>query len=188
VAGSPSERFQTVAEFADALKHATTVDRKSKGTTARRTFLLGATAAAVLAAGLWLAWNRGRVPEGAVRGGRPTGVSASAPPKPVTARSAPPDTVPAGARPGSARVARPAETRPVASKAAPDTAAAGKPDTGIALSPFRRAHPWAAVPGGRFYFRSSCRLALRSNDLLYFGSEEEAQATGRSRSPEPGCS
>jgi protein kinase-like protein len=58
----------------------------------------------------------------------------------------------------------------------------------VAISPFRRAHPWAAYPEGRFYFPSSCPLALRSRELLYFTSETEARATGRSRSTQPGCS
>jgi serine/threonine-protein kinase len=58
----------------------------------------------------------------------------------------------------------------------------------VAISPFRRAHPWAALPAGRFYFPSSCPLALRSHELLYFASEAEARATGRTRSTQPGCS
>jgi hypothetical protein len=58
----------------------------------------------------------------------------------------------------------------------------------VAISPFRRAHPWAALPEGRFYFPSSCPLALRSHELLYFTSEAEARASGRSRSTQPGCS
>jgi protein kinase-like protein len=58
----------------------------------------------------------------------------------------------------------------------------------VAISPFRRARPWAAHPEGRFYFPSSCPLALRSRELLYFTSETEARATGRSRSRQPGCS
>ena len=57
-----------------------------------------------------------------------------------------------------------------------------------AVSPFRRAHPWAALPEGRFYFPSSCPWALQARELLYFASEAEAQATGRSRSTQPGCS
>jgi serine/threonine protein kinase len=197
LAASPGDRFQTIAEFADALKHAVTVQRRAKRTAARRPLLLGTTAVSVLlAVGLWLAWNRGRALESAARGGRVTGVSAPAPSKPAAGRSAPSDTAPAGVRPGSARRVRPAQPGPArepdssvsASGAAPFTAERGEPDSGVALSPFRREHPWAAVPGGRFYFRSSCPLALRSRDLLYFRSEEEAQATGRSRSPASGCS
>ena len=56
------------------------------------------------------------------------------------------------------------------------------------LSPFRRSHPWAAVPGKRFYFRSTCRLALESTELLYFKSAEDARASGFVPSPVPGCS
>jgi hypothetical protein len=66
----------------------------------------------------------------------------------------------------------------------PGTAAAPK----AALSPFRRAHPWAAHPDGRFYFPSSCPLALDSPELVYFRTEQEARATGRSRSTQAGCS
>jgi hypothetical protein len=64
----------------------------------------------------------------------------------------------------------------------------GDSSSPVAISPFRRAHPWAALPGGRFYFPSSCPLALRSHELLYFASEAEARATGRARSTQPGCS
>lgn len=56
------------------------------------------------------------------------------------------------------------------------------------LSPFRRSHPWAAVPGKRFYFRSTCRVALESTELLYFKSAEDARASGFVPSPVPGCS
>jgi hypothetical protein len=59
--------------------------------------------------------------------------------------------------------------------------------TGAALSPFRQSHPWAAHPDGQVYFRSSCSLALGSGDLLYFKSESEARAAGRTRSTTPGC-
>jgi hypothetical protein len=55
------------------------------------------------------------------------------------------------------------------------------------LSPFRRSHPWAAVPGKRFYFRSSCRVALQPTDLLYFRSEDEARAGGFLPTRVPGC-
>ena len=55
------------------------------------------------------------------------------------------------------------------------------------LSPFRRSHPWAAVPGKRFYFRSTCRVALQATELLYFKSVDEARASGLVPSPVPGC-
>jgi hypothetical protein len=69
-----------------------------------------------------------------------------------------------------------------------DSAPTGAPDSAAALSPFRRSHPWAAEPSGRVYFRSSCPQALRATDLLYFTTEAEARATGRTRSPDPRCS
>jgi serine/threonine protein kinase len=55
------------------------------------------------------------------------------------------------------------------------------------LSPFLRSHPWAAVPGKRFYFRSTCRVALQSTELVYFKSVNEARASGFVPSPVPGC-
>ncbi|HET9039719.1 MAG TPA: protein kinase [Gemmatimonadales bacterium] len=70
----------------------------------------------------------------------------------------------------------------------PQRSIRGDSSSPVAISPFRRAHPWAALPGGRFYFPSSCPLALRSHELLYFASEAEARATGRTRSTQPGCS
>jgi serine/threonine protein kinase len=55
------------------------------------------------------------------------------------------------------------------------------------LSPFLRSHPWAAIPGKRFYFRSTCRVVLQSTELLYFKSVDEARASGFVPSPVPGC-
>ena len=110
--------------------------------------------------------------------------------------SPPVSKVPANVAPGSTPGAEPVETGAISSpnriaatsKGSLQKAERGDSDPGVALSPFRRAHPWAAHPKGRFYFPSSCPLALRSRELVYFASETEAQATGRSRSTEPGCS
>ena len=55
------------------------------------------------------------------------------------------------------------------------------------VSPFRRSHPWAALPGKRFYFRSTCRVALQATELVYFRSVDEARARGFVPSPVPGC-
>jgi hypothetical protein len=113
------------------------------------------------------------------------------------ARLPPPvSNVPANLVPGSPPGAEPVETGAMrspskmaaASKGSVHEAERDDSDPGVALSPFRRAHPWAAHPQGRFYFPSSCWLALRSSELLYFTSEAEARATGRYRSTEPGCS
>jgi eukaryotic-like serine/threonine-protein kinase len=72
---------------------------------------------------------------------------------------------------------------------APSPASASRDSSASAVvSPFRRSHPWAARPDGRTYFKSSCRLAFESPDLVYFKTEAEARATGRSRSAEPRCS
>lgn len=108
------------------------------------------------------------------------------PPKPVGARLG---GAPAPAVPRTEARATPRSDTNV-SVSRPTPSAAPRPDSSpqAAVSPFRRAHPWAAVPGGRFYFRSGCSLALRAPDLVYFRSEEEARATGRSPSPVPGCS
>ena len=69
----------------------------------------------------------------------------------------------------------------------PREPAQNDPTSWGAISPFRRAHPWAAHPGGHFYFPSSCPLALRSRDLLYFATETEARATGRTKSKNATC-
>ena len=55
------------------------------------------------------------------------------------------------------------------------------------ISPFRRSHPWAAPPGGRFYYRSSCPAALKFTDLVFFTSEREARASGLVPTSVPGC-
>jgi serine/threonine-protein kinase len=76
---------------------------------------------------------------------------------------------------------------PVPPAPSPDSASRDSSGSAV-VSPFRRSHPWAARPDGRTYFPSSCRLAFESSDLVYFKTEAEARATGRSRSTEPGCS
>lgn len=68
-----------------------------------------------------------------------------------------------------------------ASKASRDSAPQSK------LSPFRRAHPWAAPAGGRYYYPSSCPATLRLPDLVFFRSEAEARERGFIPSGRPGC-
>jgi len=115
-----------------------------------------------------------------------------------------PATQPAAARPPRAPVAvkqragsnarttvgvAPASETPSAKEA--KTPALGVPHNDSApqpkMSPFRRSHPWAAAPGGRFYFRSSCSVALQSSELRYFKTAEEARAEGYIPSTAPGC-
>jgi len=55
------------------------------------------------------------------------------------------------------------------------------------LSPFRRAHPWAASAGGRYYYPSTCPATLRLPDLMFFRSEAEARARGFTSSRLPQC-
>jgi hypothetical protein len=43
------------------------------------------------------------------------------------------------------------------------------------------------VAGERYYYRSSCPVALQSRDLLYFKSEEEARASGFIPNQVTGC-
>jgi hypothetical protein len=64
----------------------------------------------------------------------------------------------------------------------PDSAT---PDPG--LSPFRRSHPWAAVPGQRFYYPSRCPATLRFPDLIFFRTQAEARAGGFVPAPDSGC-
>ncbi len=54
-------------------------------------------------------------------------------------------------------------------------------------SPFLRSHPWAAVPGQRYYYPSSCPATLRLRDLVFFRSEREARDQGFERSPPTDC-
>jgi hypothetical protein len=55
------------------------------------------------------------------------------------------------------------------------------------LSPFRRAHPWAAPAGGRYYYPSSCPATLQLPDLVFFRSEGEARDNGFESSGRPAC-
>ncbi|HET6579380.1 MAG TPA: hypothetical protein VFG66_13735 [Gemmatimonadales bacterium] len=68
-------------------------------------------------------------------------------------------------------------------------APAARPDSPSApnVSPFRRAHPWAAPPGGRYYYRSDCRAVLARPDLVFFRTEREARAAGFVPARRPEC-
>ena len=90
-----------------------------------------------------------RVESGASTGARPT-PPAPSPPKPVKPR-------------GTER--KPVTPRP-------------EPPPRTFVSPFLQSHPWAAPPGGKVYYPSTCAVALESRDLVYFTSEAEARARG----------
>jgi hypothetical protein len=82
---------------------------------------------------------------------------------------------------GSAPPAR-SKSRNSVSTAAPSS---GTPDPG--LSPFRRSHPWAAVPGQPYYYPSRCPATLRFPDLVFFRTQAEARAGGFVPAPDSGC-
>lgn len=209
LAPSPDRRYRTVASFAEALADAAKVSSGPRRDLLRRPRVAAAIGLSLLAAGIWLGWSRHRADGAGARSEQEVGMRVPKGVGTAPARSAPPARLVqkrpnTGSQSGSGPQKRrepppppppvpkvvpgrtpPAE--PVESHSSPSskgTAAASK----AALSPFRRSHPWAAPPDGRFYFPSSCPLALGSPDLLYFRTEEEARATGRSRSSEPGCS
>ncbi|MFL5495290.1 MAG: hypothetical protein ACJ8DC_12975, partial [Gemmatimonadales bacterium] len=188
LAPSPARRFQTVAEFVGELAPPTDqpTDQliqfipepaRPRGSSLVR---LGAAAAALvtLTAGLWLFWGTPRPTLAALTRTRVQESGAVTRPErdSVPARSpAPVASVPhASPRPpvdpGHARAA-----------VSPDSA------PGPRISPFRRSHPWVAVAGERFYYRSTCPAALESRDLLFFRTEEEARASGFIRSQVTGC-
>ena len=211
LAQSPVERFQTVDEFGDALQEAMT-RLPAMGAGARGPRMLATTLVVLaLLAGLW--WMLGpkvaiHLPTlpmlGRHEAGAPTEGRSDVPRRPEPRRPLPKPSTEAAVETADAPGGRQLESGAVRSS---DTRAASQDDTApvkqpvkqparrqppaqpdVALSPFRRAHPWAALPDGRFYFRSSCTLALRAPELIYFDSEVKAQATGREKSTVLGCS
>jgi D-alanyl-D-alanine dipeptidase len=192
LAPSPARRFQTVAEFAAAIappeeEAAPVVPVPARAGGSRALALRGVAALVAVAAGLWLLWGTQRPPAGALTGARLQESGSVA--------VVEPDSISASAR-------LPADSGPVAlvrrdSAAATISADSGRPSPdrsasrdsapGPPISPFRRSHPWVAVSGDRFYYHSSCPVALQSRDLLYFRSEEEARASGFLPNRVPGC-
>ena len=175
LAPSAAQRFQTIAAFTESLEAATAAMREPQ--TTRRSMgrsPAGIALIVVILAGLWQS-HSAHHPVGAVR------------PVAEKVTRAPPaksSGTPAASR-GNRPLASPARAQ-TPPKQRSDSAARPS-ETSPQLSPFRRSHPWAAVPGQRFYFRSSCEVALRSTDLVYFKSGEEARAAGYAPSPVPGC-
>lgn len=181
LAPSPARRFQTVAEFVAAIAPPKeevdefTPETASAGRS--RAIPLGAAAAALIAvlAGLWLHW-----------GTQGPAIGALAQPRSQESGSvarAEPDSISALPSASSASV------RPPADPALRSAESAARRDSapGPRISPFRRSHPWVAVAGERFYYRSTCPVALQSRDLLYFRSQEEARASGFVPGRATGC-
>jgi serine/threonine protein kinase len=209
---APAQRFQTIAEFSGALERAAAMASAPKLTTANRFVtrnVVGISLVVIMVAVLWLTWSTRRQPAGA---GRPTpAIPTRAPPANQVATprqtgrisverdSAGGRSSQLGTGQSSARLSRARDTvKQTSDSATPPTNSGARsgPPAGIRgndssrqprLSPFRRAHPWAAVPRQRFYFRSSCEVALQSTELVYFKSEKEARAKGFEPSTVPGC-
>jgi hypothetical protein len=55
------------------------------------------------------------------------------------------------------------------------------------VSPFRRSHPWAAVPGQPYYYPTRCPATLRFPDLIFFRTQAQARANGYVQAPDSGC-
>ena len=199
LAPSPARRFQTVAEFVAAI--APPVEEvglliPEPARARRRTAVpLGAAAAAlvVVSAGLWLLWGTQRPTAGAPIRSRSQesgsiavvesdSVSASSSALSASAR-VPTDSAVARVRRDSVAARIPVASGP----RLPDSTASRDSLPGLRISPFRRSHPWVAVAGERYYYRSNCPVALESRDLLYFKSEQEARARGFIRSQITGC-
>jgi hypothetical protein len=189
---SPDQRYPTVAAFAEALREAAASPDRQERAGLRRSGRLAASIGSLVVV-VSLAWGLTRIRPDldtgspAVKSGPGSANSVSVSP----AR-------PPSSRPGRATKQRkqPVETGTLSSSRKSDSAlnrpsraSKGRDSPkGPYISPFRRTHPWAAHPNGRTYFPSSCPLALASSELVYFRSEKEARATGRSRSKDPGCS
>jgi hypothetical protein len=202
LAPAPDSRYPTVAAFAEALASAgRSAGRPRPAQSRHRRLLVATIGAAVLAVVIWLAWGRHWIEGAGARAAREIATRAGDDVGLAPTRASPPDTAtprrtataPTSSRPPVKRRERQPARSPVPeapARVVPPSAPATRADSAsqAAVSPFRRAHPWAAYPDGRFYFPSSCPLALQSRELLYFRSETEAQATGRSRATDAGCS
>ena len=191
LASSPGRRFQTVAEFVAALvppKEAVEVLPKPARTRGPGALAFGAAAAALVAVavGAWLLrgaqWpsagslTRALPESGSVAVVEPDSMAASA------RRSADSGPVASGQHNSAAtRIPARSVLRLPVSRARRDSAPGHK------ISPFRRSHPWVAVPGERFYYPSSCPTALQSRDLIYFTSQQEARASGFVPNRVPRC-
>ena len=185
LAPSPSTRFQTVAEFAAAiaaLQDAPAGSPRSARIKARRAVELRYSSALVLvAAVVWLLGPR----QPADVAPTPAGLRESGS-VPAIAQSGQP-AVPPGREPLIRHDSAGARIGPTRQPRRSDSGATLATDSGPKISPFLRAHPWAAMPGKRFYYLSACPIALQSHDLLYFKSEAEARAAGFVPNDVPGC-
>jgi serine/threonine-protein kinase len=187
---SPAQRFRTTAAFASALEGAGVAWRARKRS--HRSLSRSAAGAGLVVSILAVLWQSQSVraqlagaakavAETVTRAPPANRVGPLATPEKIR-RVAPRSRAQASPKQSSDSAPPPSHAR-VGSSVRPPNPEPDKPQ----LSPFRRSHPWAAVPGQRFYFRSSCEVALRSPELLYFKSADQARAAGYVPSPVPGC-
>ena len=80
-----------------------------------------------------------------------------------------------------------APTPPPPAGAAASATSVVDTSAGAALSPFRRSHPWAAVPGQPYYYPSRCPATLRFDDLVFYRTQAQARADGYVPAPDSGC-
>ena len=83
--------------------------------------------------------------------------------------------------------AAPGSPPPAAGPRPADSVASRDVAPELKISPFGRSHPWVAITGERYYYRSSCPVVLQARDLIYFRTEEEARASGFVPNQVPGC-
>jgi serine/threonine protein kinase len=191
---APSDqRYPNVAAFAKALAGATGSGEVKRARRWRSGWLAAGLASLLVAASLWFGWDHigptlASIPHRLKpRAGAVKPVAVSPPRSPSASTRQPTERPKPRVETGAVSRSKGADSASTAadsvSKVADSVSARGP-----YISPFRRSHPWAAQPNGRSYFPSSCPLALASSELVYFRTEQEARATGRSRSKEPGCS
>jgi serine/threonine protein kinase len=176
LADAPGNRYQTMAEFADALEGVRQAATRPQGTSLPRQRMVGAALVVMLGSLLVWRWHPAHqaTPTPPVLpnfSGVEVGASSAVAPEPDPPKPA-------------ARPRKPQVRAPVVGQPKPRSATASAP---ARVSPYRRAHPWAAPPGGRFYYRSSCPEVLRFPDLMFFASEREARDKGFRPSNIPEC-
>ena len=189
LASAPATRFQTVAEFATAVERASAPASRPQKVGANRSLVAIGVTLVVITAGLWLPWGLRRDPENGSRPAQETATRAPIAAEPEENASRRIASGPAKGRSPPAPRRAPATVKPANSKKNKPSDSIVRRDSAPQpkLSSFRRSHPWAAVPGKRFYFGSSCPLALQATDLVYFKTEQEARASGFVPSRVPGC-
>ncbi|HEX6616400.1 MAG TPA: hypothetical protein VF046_08855 [Gemmatimonadales bacterium] len=112
---------------------------------------------------------------------RVVGPSPLGAPPPPSEVGAVPTALPSAGADTLAPAGEPAESAESADSNLPEALPAPR------ISPFRRAHPWAAPLDGKYYYPSSCPAVLEMGELVFYRSERAARAAGLERGSQPGC-